>query len=252
MADTVSSDELAEWKKLRVSLSEEELLLIQQDCAHRIAALHRFCDDPAFERAQCGNGLLLAILDANARCFLETGKSIVTVRDYLKHKASGDPGTGTIYEMFGSWPRAKNAAGVGKVRQPGPRLLRSNGTRNTKGKGIRWTLEDRVRAVATFREYGCPSAYRLTADDYSDWRVNIWPGVLPDYQRIIGRCKITHPNGKPGEEREFSWAEMNEFAEQLACEEPDEFPTLAHRGALQSTSSKNRTKDLSPWKSTLL
>jgi hypothetical protein len=234
--DSYSSENLRAWKALRSRLTPFEMALIHQDSGQSVAARESFSDNPRFENANKHNRALLAILDANGRFLSAEGRRLTTVREYRAYKKPGDPSPATIIELFGSWPAAKAAAGIANGRRTGPALLRTKGERNTHGSGVHWTFDLRVRAVATFREYGCPGAYRLGTDQYLDWREE-WPETLPHYIVVIGQIDVIGPDGKkvlrkdgkPQKEREFSWAQMNDFADELALREPHNFPLLAER-----------------------
>lgn len=213
------------WLAHRDGLPERVLELIMSDCAHRIAALHAFEGDPAIANARMGDTIRVALLRADLRCFDREKKHLGPVEDYRRWKKPGDPSVTTIYRRFKTWKRAKAAAGIGLTHTAAATALRSDGTRRTP-PGFKWSLDDRVRAVATWREHGCFGGLRLSSEDYVDFQQHRWQGVLPDYQRVTGRVNYTE-NGKERTRREYSWAEMNRMAEDLALAEPDEFPRFA-------------------------
>ena len=81
---------------------------------------------------------------------------------------------------------------------------------------MQWSFEGRVTSVAPFRELGVSGPYHVGSLESQDYRSNC-PLTLPAHQTVIGR---TPNEDGDGHHQEFSWQQMNRFAEALAPKRP--------------------------------
>jgi hypothetical protein len=184
-------------------------------CAHYLAAMSEFCEDPRRSRLSTRNLCLLALDEADLRMRAEVGRPLRTTPDYKTFKPKNwGPSLTTIEREFGSWHAAKGAAALLSCGQPEMQLGRPKGRR--KSDGPKPTLEERVVAMAKAieRNFG----RRVSTDGYDDIREDLGSG-LPSYNQLIGVAQ-----GSDGGTHELGIAQVDALARKHILKHRKRYP----------------------------
>ncbi len=153
-------------------MSLDELVVVRHGASDRVARHADYHESPDVRDMMRELKLISAIETADFRKRQATGSGVKTIAEYEQWKADDAPGRSAIYRVFGTWARARDAAGITEKRVAQADLVRRDG--RAASRKHPWTKEEFIRILARvleeFRGFQ-PSerAYGLLRSDRRDW-----------------------------------------------------------------------------------